>query len=156
MSGIMLEAFEEALKEVQVPMHWHRWQKHRRHPVVIFTVNGVSVQLKPNEELKMATKVSVGHTIALAIAYLDQNGNPFIPTPAPDAPPAWTQSNAAAETLTVAPDALSASTSAIAAGTDTISLTLAVGGVSFSATLAVEVDAASPVLTSIQIVPTVS
>lgn len=97
------------------------------------------------------TTITVGHSLALTISYLDANGNPMLTTPVPDAPPAWTQTTPATETLTVAADGNSASTVALVAGTDVVSLSLAVGGTAFSATLAVEVDAAPQVLTSIAI-----
>ena len=94
-------------------------------------------------------KVTVGHTVALTIGYLDQNSNPMLTTPKVDAPPTWVNTTPATETLVAAADGLSASTTAVAVGTDVVSLALAVGGVPFAATLSVEVDAAPQVLTSV-------
>jgi len=102
------------------------------------------------------TTVTVGHTIALAIAYLDQNGNPMLTTPTPDAAPQWSNTTPATETLVAAADGNSAVATAVAAGNDVINLALAVGGKQFTATLAVTVAAVPQVLTSIAIVPTVS
>lgn len=105
----------------------------------------------------MATKVTVGHSVALAIAYLDTNGNPMLVTPTPDAPAQWTHSaDATIDTLTVAADGNSASVATLAAGADTVSLALAVAGAAFTASLAIEIDAVPQVLGSIQIVATVS
>ena len=103
----------------------------------------------------MSTIVTVGHKLALAIAYLDANGNPMLATPTPDSPPAWSNTTPATETLVAAADGLSAVATSVAPGTDAVSLMVVVGGVSFSASLAVEVDAAPQVLTSVAIVPTV-
>ena len=132
---------------------WFR--KHHRHPCVVFTVQGVSVLLIPNEEIHMSTIVTVGHTLNMAIAFLDQHGNPMLTTPTPDATPTWTNTTPATETIAPAANGLTCIGTPVAPGNDSVSLTLAVGGVSFSATLAVEVDAAPQVLTSIAIVPTV-
>ncbi len=104
----------------------------------------------------MATTLAVGQSLPLTIKYLDQLGNEMATAPTPDTPPAWTQSNSAAETLTPAADGLSAEVAAVAEGEDTVSLSLAVAGLSFSASLAVTVHAVAPpaqVLTSIEIVP---
>lgn len=102
----------------------------------------------------MAATLKVGQTIPFSIAYLDQNGNPMSPPPNPDAPPAWAQLNSASESLTAAPDGNTASATGLAAGSDTIQLSLSVGGNQFTATLDVTVEAAEPTqtLTSIQIV----
>lgn len=102
------------------------------------------------------TTVTVGHKIALAIQYLDQNGQPMLTTPTPTAPPVWTQTTPATETLTAAPDGLTAQTTALAAGSDTIGLSLEVAGATFSATLAVTVQAVPQTLASIAILATVS
>lgn len=100
--------------------------------------------------------VSVGHTVSMSLLFLDQNGNPMIVTPTPDAPPAWTDTAPATGTLTAAANGLTATEIAIAAGTDTVSVALAVGGVSFSASVAIDVAAAPQVLTSIAIATSVA
>jgi hypothetical protein len=133
--------------------HHHR-PRHKHHPVLL--VNGLGIFLSSYQEIHMATTVSVGHTINLAIAYLDTNGNPMLTAPVPDAPPAWTNTTPATETLAVAADGNTAVATAVAAGGDVITLTLASGGKSFSATLAVTVQAAPQVLGSIAITPTVN
>ena len=102
------------------------------------------------------TTVSVGHTISMSIGYLDTNGNPMLVTPAPDNAPAWTDTTSATETLTVAPGGLTASALAIAPGSDTVSVALAVGGQQFTASLAITVEAAPQVLGSIVLNATVS
>ncbi len=103
----------------------------------------------------MASTQNVGQTTSFSIAYMDQNGQPMVPTPAPDAPPAWSQSTPATETLTAAADGNTASALGLAAGSDTVQVTVLVGGVSFSATIDMTVNAVAPpaqVLTSIAIV----
>lgn len=95
--------------------------------------------------------VSVGHTVDFALVFLDQNGNPMLVTPTPDTPPTWTDTTPATGTLTPAASGLTAQESALAVGTDTVSVTLTVGGVSFSASIDLTVQAAPQVLTSVQI-----
>ena len=103
----------------------------------------------------MTTTVNLGHEIGLAIQFLDQNGNPYLLPVTPDSAPVWSNSAPATETLAVAANGLTATADPIAVGTDTISLSLSVGGKAFSASLSVEVDAEPQVLTSVVIVPTV-
>jgi hypothetical protein len=102
--------------------------------------------------------VNVGHSVTCQIVYLDQNGNPMLVTPTPDAPPSWSDAPnpAGCATLAVAADSLSAVDTAVAAGSDVVSLSLAVSGVTFSATLPVTIAAAPQVLTSIDIAASVS
>lgn len=145
---------------------WNHHHKHHRHKpsrhhlriLLVVIVEGKErdfVILQPGRKATLMTTVTVGHKIALAIAFLDANGNPMVTAPTPDSPPAWSNTNAAAETVTAAADGLSAVATTVAAGTDAINLVVVVGGVSYSASLAVEVDAAPQVLTSVAIVPTV-
>ena len=100
--------------------------------------------------------LTVGHTASFTVVYLDQNGNPMLTTPTPDAPPAWTDTTPATGTLTPGAGNLTASEVAIAAGTDTVSVSLAVGGVSFSASQQLVVSAAPQVLASIELATTVA
>lgn len=128
--------------------HW--WEFHHRRLVEEATI-------PPNGEIKMSTvTVSIGHTVACSLIFLDQSGNPMLTTPVPDAPPTWSDTTPATGTLTPSPDGLTANEVALAAGSDTISVSLAVGGVSFSASVGVVVSPAAQVLTSVQIATTVS
>jgi hypothetical protein len=113
-------------------------------------------ELQPGH-IAMATPITVaiGHKVNCTLAFLDQNGNPMLTPVTPDSPPAWSDSTPATGTLTAAPDGLSASEAAIAAGSDTISVTVIVGGVSFAATLGVTVSPAPQVMTSVAIEATV-
>lgn len=95
--------------------------------------------------------VSVGHQINCTIEFLDQNGNPMVTPPVPDAPPTWTNASTATDTLTAAANGLTATDVAVAPGTDTITVDLKVGGVDFTASVGVDVTAAPQVLTSIAI-----
>lgn len=101
------------------------------------------------------TTATLGHNIGCSLAYLDANGNPMLTTPVTEAPPTWTNTTPATETLKVAADGLTCELDTVAVGTDVVTVALKVGGVAFTATSAVEVDAAPQVLTSIAIVPTV-
>jgi hypothetical protein len=139
-------------------MFWWPPRSHRqRLTYVAFRVNDVSVFLRSDEEItKMTTVVNIGHTISMAIAFLDQNGNPMLTTPTPDSPPTWTNTTPATETLAVATSGLTAVATPVAPGTDTVNLSVTVASQSFAASLAVEVDAAPQVLTAVAITPTVN
>ena len=101
--------------------------------------------------------VAVGHQVQASIVYLDQNGAPMLTTPTPDSPPSWTdvESPIGDMTLVVAADSMSAVETAVAAGTDVLTLALVVGGVSFSTTRPITVTAAALQLTSVDFVATV-
>lgn len=136
---------------------WYEWfflthHIHHRFFIALY-VAGVPFLLRPRKAIYMATSFNVGQKLPLSISFLDQNGQPMANPPTPDAPPTWSNGSAATDTLTVAPDGLSASDLGVAAGTDTVAVSLAVATVAFSATLAVTVAAAPQVLTSIEIVP---
>lgn len=100
----------------------------------------------------MATKINVGQTQKFKISYLDAAGNEIVPTPTPDSPPQWSHSVPADDDLAAAADGNTAQATGIAAGDDTISLVLSIGGVQFTATEALTVIAVAPVVTSIAIV----
>jgi DMSO reductase anchor subunit len=102
------------------------------------------------------TTLTIGHTLNLAIQELDQHGNPMLVPVVYDAAPVWTNSSPATETLSVSSDGKTATGTPIAPGTDTVSLSVSIGGQVFTATLAVEVNAAPQVVSSIVIVPTVN
>jgi hypothetical protein len=132
------------------------FHSHPRSAYVALFVDDVGCILEPNERTLLMQTVNVGHKINMTIAYFDQIGNPMLTTPVPSSPPAWSNTNAAAETLVPAADGNSCVATAIAPGSDTVNLSLMVGGQTFAASLAVEVQAAPQTLTSIQIVPVVS
>lgn len=99
--------------------------------------------------------VTVGHTVTFTLVFLDQNGNPMVTTPVPDAPPTWTDTTPATGTLTPGLSGLTATELATGVGADTVNVALAVGGTSFSASIDVTVQDVPQVLTSVQIAATV-
>ena len=103
----------------------------------------------------MSVAVNVGHSVNMTLAFLDQNGNPMLTTPAPDAPPVWTDTTPAVGTLTASGSGLTATELALTPGGDTVTVSLSVGGVAFTATVDITVSAVPQVLTSVAIVPTV-
>jgi hypothetical protein len=130
-------------------------RRHHRRTRIVIKVGGFAVELIPEEVVHMATSMNVGQTLPMSIEYLDQHGVPMTTAPLLDAPPVWANNTPATETLTAASDGHTASSLALAAGTDTVRLTLMVGGVQFAATLDVTVAAVVPIqtLTTIAIVP---
>ena len=107
--------------------------------------------LHPGKETNMSVTVNVGHTVSFALVYLDQNGNPMLTAPTPDSPPVWSDTTPATGTLTAAASGLTASELAIAAGTDTVNVTVTVGGKTFTASVDLAVAAAPQVLTTVGI-----
>lgn len=95
--------------------------------------------------------LTLGHNVEANIVYLDANGNPMLATPTPDSPPVWTNTTPATETLVVSADGNTAEATTLAVGTDSIGVTVIVGGKTFQASVAIEVDAAPQVLTSVAI-----
>lgn len=131
---------------------WLLWHRKRFTPVLSF--GRFAVHLLPNEVIHMDFSHNVGDApLPLSIKFLDQHGNTMTTTPAPDAPPTWSNDTPISEMLTVAPDGLSATDSPLAAGTDTVTLTLHVGGVAFTAVAHGTVNPEPQVLSSIEIVP---
>lgn len=99
---------------------------------------------------------TLGHSIVCTIVVLDQNGNPMLVQPAPDAVPVWTNTTPATETLLTSPDGLTTVANGVAVGTDSIGVSVVIGGATFTASLEVEVDAAPQVVTSVAINAVVS
>lgn len=114
------------------------------------------VFLAPGETIVSTVNSNVGHTVSMTLLFLDQNGNPMLATPAPDAPPVWTQTTPATDTLTAAASGLTAQSVALVVGTDEVDVDLKVGGVDFKALIDLNVQAAPQVLTSVQIAATVA
>jgi hypothetical protein len=104
----------------------------------------------------MAVTLAVGHTLTMALAFLDQNGNPMLTVPVPDAPAVWTDTTPATETIVPAASGLTCVGTPLVPGGDTVTVAVTVGGVAFTANLDVTVTAAPQVLTSVAITPTVA
>jgi hypothetical protein len=103
-----------------------------------------------------AVNLTVGHTASFALVFLDQNDNPMLTTPTPDSPPAWTDTTPATGTLTASASGLTAQEVAVAVGTDEVDVTVIVGGVTFKASVDLNVQAAPQVLTSVGVTTTVA
>ena len=146
-------------------MNWLWYHQRVTYVLLIVSVRGGhhhhhrfhEICLIPNRRNHMTNiTVTVGHRVDFTLAFLDQHGNPMLTTPAPDAAPTWTDTTATTGTLSVSPSGLTASELAIAAGADTVSVFLMVGGVAFSASVDLTVQDQPQVLTSIGILGTVS
>jgi hypothetical protein len=149
-----------------MPHHHHGHHHYHQHLTCIMLVvtvhNGrhhhnrtYEIFLTANRRSNLANViVTVGHTVSFALVFLDQNGNPMLTTPVPDAPPVWTDTTQATGTLTASGN--TASEVANAAGSDTVNVALSVGGVAFTASIGITVQAAAQVLTSVGITATVA
>lgn len=135
-------------------MRWFRC--HRRHRHHRLRQIAIVAFVHHHGKIHMSTAANVGQNILFAIQQFDTAGVPM-PTPdAYDSSPVWSNTNPAAETITAAPDGLTATGSVIGAGDDTVTVTVIVGGVSFTASESVVASAVVPKLGSIGIVATVS
>lgn len=94
-----------------------------------------AVELSPRETIHMAFALNVGQTIDFSIRYLDTTGVEMTTPPKADSTPSWGNLHPDIETLTASGDGLTATATGVAAGTDTIQVSLSVGGQSFTATL---------------------
>jgi len=98
--------------------------------------------------------MTIGHVDNMSLEYLDTDGNPMLVTPVPDAPPTWVDNSATpgAATLVVAASGLTATETAVAAGTSTGTMTFTVGGVAFTDTWTLTITAAVQQLGAVKIV----
>jgi hypothetical protein len=127
----------------------HLGRRHQRRRYITFLTANRRTQLSN-------VIVTVGHTVSFSLVFLDQNGNPMVTTPLPDAPPTWSDTTPATGTLTPGLSGLTATELATGVGADTVNVSLAVGGTSFSASIDVTVQDVPQVLTSVQIAATVA
>jgi len=153
---MMMEAWKRQWNRDHNEVYFWWWKRHhhrhRHHHVrVLFTVGTVGILLAPNKEAFLMTDITLGHGLDLSITYLDQNGNPMLVTPTPDAPATWTQTNPETETLVVGADGNTAATTSIAVGSDSIGLSVTVGGATYTASLIVNVTEVPQVLTGVAI-----
>ncbi len=137
-------------------MRWGRRHRRNRHHIgsVWFAIGNVAVGLIENGVTLMDFTLDVGKTENLGIVYKDENGQVMSPAPTPDLPPAWAQTSPASDTLTAAADGNSATALGLAAGIDTIQMTVVVGGTVFVAVSNATINAVAPpapVLTSVEI-----
>src|ERR1019366_7066700 len=107
--------------------HHHRHHHHHRI-MVVFTINETSILLTPNQGTVLMENLNLGQNLDLAIAFLDASGNPMVTAPTTDAPPSWTQTTPATQSLAVDSDGMTAHTKSLAVGSDSIALSVVVGG----------------------------
>src|SRR6266849_673878 len=129
---------------------------HHRHRHSHFRCLHEMVLIPRRRNIMSNVTVNVGHNVSFSLLFLDQQGNPMLVTPTPDAPPVWSDTTAATGTLTAAANGLTASEVALAAGTDTVNVSLMVGGVVFPGSIDVTVQAVPQILTSIAILASVA
>lgn len=99
--------------------------------------------------------VNVGHLAGMVIRQFDTNGNPMLTPVTFDAPPVWTQTTPATDTLAPAADGNSATATAVAPGTDTITCTATFQSVAYVAQQPLTVSPAPQVFGGIALVTTV-
>lgn len=100
-----------------------------------------------------AQTLPVGHVINCALVVKDSLGAVIASPPAFDAPPVWSNTAPTVDSLVAAATGLTAVDTALAAGSDTVTVTGSFSGVAMTATMPVTVTAQVPA--SIDIVPTV-
>jgi hypothetical protein len=146
------------LSRYSVPRKNQRKRHHRQHPHhghvrVFLVVNGYWYELSAHKRTIIMEQLTVGHTDTMSIIYLDTTGNPMLVPVTPDSPPSWTNTPATppVDTFTVAPGGAGAVLAATAAGSDTVTLSVTVGGKVYTATQAITISAAPQVLGSVAI-----
>ena len=102
------------------------------------------------------TTLNVGHTDTLVIQEVDTNGNPMLTAVPFDSPPVWTQTTPATDTMAVSADGSTDVVTAVAPGTDAITATAVIGGVTYTATVQLTVTPVPQVLGGIKILETVN
>ena len=158
--------------------HYHRHHRRRyRHHVGdrhrISVVLGIYIEgsndgpyfyeLNPNWRTHIMISATVGHKVVNTIGYVDTTGAPMLTPPTPDSPPTWVSADATAtppvsplpDTLTISPDGTECDQACVAVGTDTLNLSVTVGGNTFTASQSITVSAAPRVLGGVVINSTV-
>ncbi len=102
--------------------------------------------------------VTVGHTVVCTYTILDQNGAPMLVQPPLDAPAMWTDTPdpAGADTNIVSADGTTDIVTAAAAGSDTVGLSVTIGGRTFADSLLITIAAAPQVASGVMIDAVVS
>ena len=102
----------------------------------------------------MTDTVTVGHLINFSYAITDQSGNDMLTQPPLDSPAVWTDAPATppVDTFVASADGTTALLTATAAGSDTVGLTVIVGGATFTASDLVTITAAPQVASGVRIV----
>ena len=104
----------------------------------------------------MSDTVTVGHSIDFSIEYVDTNDNPMLTPVTPDSPPTWTDVAGSPDTFTVSADGTTAVLQATGAGSDTVGLSVTVGGVTYTASDLIAINAPPQILGGVQIVAVVN
>lgn len=102
--------------------------------------------------------VVVGHQVACTYTILDQNGAPMLVQPSLDSPAVWTDTPApaGADTNAVSADGTTDVVTAVAAGADTVGLSVTIGGNTFTDSLLITIAAAPQVASGVVINSVVS
>jgi hypothetical protein len=116
------------------PWHWLRHHHHGRHQYirVVLNLDGkFAVELSPEKETHFMAQADVGKPVTQTIEFLDKDGN--VITAVPDSPPQWTLSDPNLASETTSADGLTNTVTGNAAGDEKVSLTVQVGGQTFTA-----------------------
>jgi hypothetical protein len=120
--------------------HYRRWceKHHHQHPGRIryywLKINQLAILLVENQEVFVMSQLHIDQIVTLSIEATDVAGNvvPFTP----DAPPVWANGNPAAATDVVSADGLTDVLTPVAVGqTDSVKVSVVIGGVGFTATI---------------------
>jgi hypothetical protein len=134
-----------------------RYDRHEHHEHdlhLALRVNKRIYVLNPERRTIIMEQLTVGHTDTMSILYVDTAGNPMLTPVTPDSPPTWVDTPATppVDTFTVSADGTTAVLAATAAGTDTVNLTVVVGGKTYTVSAQFAISAPPQVLGGVQIV----
>lgn len=98
-------------------------------------------------------ELSLGHLVECTLVVLDQNGNPLLTPVVFATPPVWANTTPAVETIVASVDGLTCEGTLLTVGTDSITVTATLpGGTSpLTASVAITVDPAPQIATSLSI-----
>ncbi len=99
-------------------------------------------------------KLIIGQSLTYSVVALGTDGNPLVPQPAFDAPPVFTEDKPEVATLSQDPLSPTAVLTGVAAGDETVSASVAIGGQTFTASDVTTVEAPAPVVAGIRLVAT--
>ena len=113
----------------------HRHHKHHHfHPHVWLRVGQTAILLNSLERTYVMSQLHIDQIVTLSLVAVDAKGNPVTLTP--DSPPVWTNTDETAASSAVSADGLTDVLTPVTVGkTTTVNVSVAIGGVTFTATI---------------------
>ena len=135
------------------PHHRHRPSGVR---VLLWLVVVIKHHRKRRQLMGQPATVVAGHEVIATYVVTDQNGQPMVTQPPLDAPASWTDtlSVPGVDTNAVSADGTQDVIQAVAPGTDTVGVSVTIGGKTFTDSALLTVSPAPQVASGVQVVLT--